>query len=63
MTSFDKFIVGLYEKGLITEETALAYASQKSVVGRGMDMIKSRRGEATSDIEALEVDRDYRRKR
>ena len=59
MTTFDKFIVGLYEKGQITEETAMAYASRKGIVGRGLDMVKAGRGEATTDIEDLQVDRGW----
>jgi twitching motility protein PilT len=61
MTTFDKYIVGLYKKGQITEETGMAYASQKGVVGRGIDAVKSARGEATTDIEDLEVDKQYGR--
>ncbi|MEA3428985.1 MAG: PilT/PilU family type 4a pilus ATPase [Thermodesulfobacteriota bacterium] len=63
MTTFDDYIVNLYEKGLITEETAMAYASRKGIVGRGIDSVKSNRGEATTDIEGLQVDRDYGKKR
>jgi len=63
MTTFDDYIIGLYEKGLITEETAMAYASRKGVLGRGIDSIKSARGEATTDIKELEVDHDYRKPR
>ncbi|MEE4608039.1 MAG: PilT/PilU family type 4a pilus ATPase [Desulfobacteraceae bacterium] len=59
MTTFDRYIVGLYEKGLITEETALAYASRVGVTGRGIDRVKSQRGEATTDIENLAVDFEY----
>jgi twitching motility protein PilT len=59
MTTFDKFIVDLYEKGQITEETAMAYASRKGIVGRGLDMVKAGRGEATTDIEDLTVDTSY----
>jgi twitching motility protein PilT len=62
MTTFDRYIIGLYEKGLITQETALAYASRKGVVGRGIDTVKTARGEKTTDIEQLEVDSDYRRR-
>lgn len=62
MTTFDRFIVGLYEKGLITEETAMAYASRAGVTGRGIDRVKSQRGEATTDIENLAVDFEYGRK-
>lgn len=62
MTTFDDNIVELYEHGLITQETALAYASQKAVVSRGIDKVKSARGEATTDIKDLELDRSYGRK-
>lgn len=59
MTTFDDYIVGLYEQGLISQETAMAYASRKGEVGRGIDVIKSTRGEATTDIEDLKVDHEY----
>jgi len=59
MITFDNCIVELYEKGLITEETARAYASNKSNVGRGIDAIKSARGEKTTDLKKLEVDLHY----
>ncbi|MDJ0809490.1 MAG: PilT/PilU family type 4a pilus ATPase [Desulfobacterales bacterium] len=59
MTTFDEFIVRLYEQGLITQETAMAYASRKGIAGRGIDMVKSARGEATTDIAHLEVDHQY----
>ena len=59
MTTFDDFIVQLYERGLISEETALAYTSRKGLVGRGIDSVKTSRGEATTNIERLEVDQQY----
>ena len=59
MTTFDDFIVNLYERGLISEETAMTYASRKGLVGRGIDSVKAGRGEATTDIERLEVDQQY----
>jgi twitching motility protein PilT len=59
MVTFDDYILGLYEKGIITQETAMAYASRKDVLGRGIDTIKTVRGEATTDIEDLKVDHDY----
>ncbi len=62
MTTFDQHIVGLYERGLITEETALSFASRRGVVGRGIDRLKAMRGEKTTDIEELEVDSQYGRK-
>ncbi|MFC1815175.1 type IV pilus twitching motility protein PilT [Thermodesulfobacteriota bacterium] len=63
MTTFDDYIVDVYEKGLISEETALAYASRKGIVGRGIDSVKSAKGEATTDIEALEMDAKYGKKK
>jgi twitching motility protein PilT len=62
MTTFDENIIELYEKGLITQETALAYASHKAVASRGIDKVKSARGEATTDIRDLELDRLYGKK-
>jgi twitching motility protein PilT len=59
MVTFDHHLVGLYEEGLITHETAMAYATQRGIVGRGIDAIKSSRGEKTTDIEKLEIDRAY----
>jgi twitching motility protein PilT len=59
MITFDDSIVQLYERGLITEETAMSYASRRGIVGRGIDSVKADRGESTTDIESLEVDRQY----
>jgi twitching motility protein PilT len=59
MTTFDDHIIGLYEQGLITQDTALSYASNKAVAGRGIDKVKSSRGESTTDIKDLEIDRKY----
>ncbi|NPU85422.1 MAG: PilT/PilU family type 4a pilus ATPase [Syntrophaceae bacterium] len=61
MVTFDESIVELYQQGLITEDTAKAYASNKSAVGRGIDSIKSARGEKTTDLGKLQVDSDYGR--
>jgi twitching motility protein PilT len=61
MITFDDSIVELFKEGLITEDTAKAYASNKSVVGRGIDSVKSARGEKTTDLGKLQVDSDYGR--
>lgn len=58
--TFDDYIVELYKQGLISEETAKAYASNKGIVGRGIDSVKSSRGEKTTDLLGkLKVDKDY----
>ncbi len=59
MVTFDDCIIGLFAKGLISEETAKAYASHKGVVGRGIDTVKSSKGQTTTDLGKLEVDKNY----
>ena len=59
MATFDEYILGLYEDGYISEDVAMAYSSRKDVVGRGMDSIKSSRGESTTEIDSLEIDHGY----
>jgi twitching motility protein PilT len=59
MTTFDDFLVGLYEQGLITQDNALAYSSRKGVTGRGIDTVKAARGETTTDIDSLQMDSGY----
>ncbi|KJU82325.1 twitching motility protein PilT [Candidatus Magnetobacterium bavaricum] len=62
MQTFDKSIINLYKVGLINEETAIAYASRKAIVGRGVDNVKSAKGEKTTDIDSLSLDKDYSKK-
>jgi twitching motility protein PilT len=59
MVTFDSCIVDLFDKGLILEETARTFATNRSNVGRGIDSIKNARGEKTTDLEGLEVDNMY----
>lgn len=59
MITFDEYIISLYEEGTITEETASSYASRKDIVSRGLDSIKSSRGETTTNIDSLQIDHGY----
>ena len=61
MMTFDQSLLASYEAGLVTEDTAVAYATRKSVVQRGLDKVKQTRGEKTADVEGLKVDFDYGR--
>jgi twitching motility protein PilT len=61
MWSFDQHIMKLFHEEKISEETAMAYASRKAVVGRGIDTVKSERGEKTTDIEDLSMDEETSR--
>ncbi len=55
--SFDQHIVELFARGLVGVEAALAYASDRAEVSRGIDRVRSRRGEETSTLGALEMER------
>jgi twitching motility protein PilT len=57
--TFDQHIVDLFESGLISAETALAYASELADVQRGIDRIRSSRGEETSTLGTLQMERDF----
>jgi twitching motility protein PilT len=57
--TFDMAMMELFEQNLITEETALLYCTNKGVVTRGIDKIKKSRGESTSNLAGLSLDREY----
>ena len=61
--TFDIAVLELFEQGLITEETALLYCTNKGVVSRGIDKIKKSRGESTTSLAGLTLDSGYGRKR
>jgi len=56
MKTFDQHLLELFEHGLITEDSAITYSSHRSEIKRGLDTIKSARGEKTSDIDGLAMD-------
>lgn len=58
MRTFDQHLMELYEQGLITEESAITFSSHRSEIKRGLDSIKSARGEKTSDIDALKMEEE-----
>ncbi|MCL7487374.1 MAG: PilT/PilU family type 4a pilus ATPase [Desulfobulbaceae bacterium] len=58
MRTFDQHLMDLFEHGLITEETAITFSSHRSEIKRGLDTIKSARGEKTSDIDALSMEEE-----
>jgi len=53
--TFDHSALEAYDNGLITEETALLYCTRRGVVSRGMDNVKKKRGEMTSDMSNLRM--------
>ena len=58
MRTFDQHILELYSSDLITEESAMRYCSFRNEIARGLDNIKSSRGEATSDLSGLSMEED-----
>jgi len=56
--TFDTAVLELYENGLVTEETALLYCSNKGVVSRGIDRIKKIKGQ-TATAGGLTLDLQY----
>jgi twitching motility protein PilT len=62
MMTFDQCIADLYREGLITEDTAISYASRKAIIGRSIDAVKSERGEKTTTIDGLRMDGEYEKK-
>ena len=56
--TFDQSILKLYEESLIDEETALRYCSRRSVLSRGLDKLKAARGEATTGITGLGMEKE-----
>ena len=56
MRTFDQHILELYSRGLITEQTAITYCSQRAEMNRGLDRLKAERGEATTSLTGLEME-------
>jgi twitching motility protein PilT len=61
--TFDMAIMELFEQGMVTEETALLYCTNKGVTTRGIDKIKKTRGESTSSLTGLSIDMEYGKKK
>nr|WP_320010413.1 PilT/PilU family type 4a pilus ATPase [uncultured Desulfobulbus sp.] len=58
MRTFDQHLLELFETGLITEESAMLFASHRSEIKRGMDTVKAARGERTSNIDNLSMEQE-----
>jgi len=56
--SFDQACQEAFEQNLVTEETALLYCSKRGPTSRGIDNIKKKRGEVTSNVASLGMKKD-----
>ncbi len=54
--TFDQHILDLFGSGIIGAETALAYASERAAVSRGIDQARVSRGEETSTLGTLQME-------
>ena len=58
MRTFDQHILELYATELITEESAMRFCSFRNEIARGLDNIKSSRGESTSNLSGLAMEEE-----
>jgi len=58
MRTFDQHILELYSRGIITEKTAVTYCSQRAEMNRGLDRLKSERGESTTSLTDLSMEEE-----
>jgi twitching motility protein PilT len=61
--TFDMAILEAFEQGLITEDTAMLYCTNKGVMTRGLDKVKKTRGETTTTLTGLAIDMEYGKKK
>ncbi|MDK9707111.1 MAG: PilT/PilU family type 4a pilus ATPase [Desulforhopalus sp.] len=58
MRTFDQHILELYSRGIITEKSAMTYCTQRAEMNRGLDRLKSERGEATTSLTDLSMEEE-----
>ena len=58
MRTFDQHILELFSRGLITEKSAVTFCSQRAEMNRGLDRIKSERGESTTQLTDLAMEEE-----
>jgi twitching motility protein PilT len=56
--TFDHACLDAFDQNIISEETAILYASKRGVVTRGIDQLKKKRGEITSNLNRLQLKGD-----
>ena len=56
--SFDQACIEAFEQNQITEESALLYCSKRGPTSRGIDNVKKKRGEVTTNVAGLNMKKD-----
>jgi twitching motility protein PilT len=62
MRTFDQHILELFSRGLITEKSAVTFCSHRAELNRGLDRIKSERGESTTKLTDLAMEEEEEEK-
>ena len=57
--NFENCLAKLFKDGKITEQDAILNSTRKSILRQKIDYIKSAKGEKTSDIEGLQINKAY----
>lgn len=58
MRTFDQHLLELFSRGMITEKSAVTYCSHRAEMNRGLDRIKSERGESTTQLTDLAMEEE-----
>lgn len=58
MRTFDQHLLELFSRGLITEKSAVTFCSHRAEMNRGLDRIKSERGESTTQLTDLSMEEE-----
>ena len=53
--TFDHACLDAYEQGIISEDVAMLYCTKRSVVSRGIDLVKKARGEMAATAGSLRM--------
>lgn len=58
MRTFDQHLLELFSRGMITEKSAVTFCSHRAELNRGLDRIKSERGESTTQLTDLAMEQE-----
>ncbi len=60
--TFESALYNAFKAGHITESDTIFNSSRRNIIRRKVDFLKSQKGEATTDIKDLQIDKDYVKK-
>ncbi len=57
--TFESCLLRLYDNGIINETDALLNSNRKNIMLQKIDYIKNKKGQKSSELQALQIDEDY----